>query len=318
MQQYLRIKAQYPDALLLYRMGDFYELFYDDARRAAALLDIALTRRGQSAGAPIPMAGVPVQSLDSYLARLVRRGQSVAICEQVVDPGKSRGPMERQVVRVVTPGTVTDDALLEQRRETLIAALLFEREHFGLAWLELASGRFSVLQTEGSRHSRANSSGCVLPSCCSPKIRYGAAERWRQAVCRSRPPWHFELASASRLLTDQLGTLDLEASVSTNCRSRSAPRARCCSTCATPSAPHCHTSAHFGSRSGLTPSRSTPPHAATSSSTVASPVTKPRRCSRSSTQRDRHGVTHAAPLAQQTAARSRAAAPALPCGRNTR
>src|SRR6185312_5280943 len=124
MQQYLRIKAQYPDALLLYRMGDFYELFYDDARRAASLLDIALTRRGQSAGAPIPMAGVPMQSLDTYLARLVRRGESVAICEQIGDPGKARGPMERQVVRVLTPGTVTDEALLEQRRETLIVALL--------------------------------------------------------------------------------------------------------------------------------------------------------------------------------------------------
>src|SRR5580658_5649643 len=144
MQQYLRIKAQHPDALLLYRMGDFYETFYDDARTAASLLDIALTRRGQSAGAPIPMAGVPVQSLDTYLARLVRRGQSVAICEQVVESGKSRGPMERQVVRVVTPGTVTDDALLEQRRETLIASLWQDGNKVGLAWLDLASGRFSV------------------------------------------------------------------------------------------------------------------------------------------------------------------------------
>src|SRR5580658_8737735 len=106
MQQYLRIKAQHPDVLLFYRMGDFYEMFYEDARTAAALLDIALTSRGHSAGAPIPMAGVPVQSVDAYLARLVRRGKSVAICEQMGDPGKTRGPMERQVVRVVTPGTV--------------------------------------------------------------------------------------------------------------------------------------------------------------------------------------------------------------------
>src|ERR1017187_6910091 len=109
MQQYLRIKAQHPDTLVFYRMGDFYELFYEDARTAAGLLDIALTSRGQSAGAAIPMAGVPVQSLDAYLGRLVRRGQSVAICEQLGDPAKARGPMERQVVRVVTPGTVTDD-----------------------------------------------------------------------------------------------------------------------------------------------------------------------------------------------------------------
>src|SRR5580658_8970411 len=138
MQQYLRIKAQHPDVLLFYRMGDFYELFYEDARTAAALLDIALTARGQSAGAPIPMAGVPVQSVDAYLARLVRRGQSVAICEQFGDASASRGPMDRQVVRIVTPGTVTDDALLEQRRETLLAALFRDGATFGLAWLELA------------------------------------------------------------------------------------------------------------------------------------------------------------------------------------
>ena len=148
MQQYLRIKAQHPDTLLFYRMGDFYELFFDDARVAAGLLDIALTSRGQSAGSEIPMAGVPVHSLDAYLARLVRRGQSVAICEQIGDPAKARGPMERQVVRVVTPGTVTDDALLEQRRETLLAALLTERNRFGLAWLELSSGRFTVLESD--------------------------------------------------------------------------------------------------------------------------------------------------------------------------
>ncbi len=112
MQQYLRIKAQHPDALLFYRMGDFYELFYDDARRAASLLDITLTSRGASAGEPIPMAGVPFHSVDAYLARLVRKGESVAICEQLGDPAKSKGPIERQVVRVVTPGTVTDEALL--------------------------------------------------------------------------------------------------------------------------------------------------------------------------------------------------------------
>src|SRR5207245_2785545 len=114
MQQYLRIKAQYPEALLFYRMGDFYELFYEDARRAAALLDITLTARGQSAGEPIPMAGVPYHAVDSYLARLVRKGESVAICEQLGDPATSKGPVERQVVRIVTPGTVTDTALLEE------------------------------------------------------------------------------------------------------------------------------------------------------------------------------------------------------------
>src|SRR5580698_9747577 len=147
MQQYLRIKAQYPDILLLYRMGDFYELFYEDARRAAALLDIALTQRGQSAGTPIPMAGVPVHSVEGYLAKLVRRGESVAICEQLGDAAKAKGPIERQVVRIVTPGTVTEDALLDQRRETLLAALAQDGERFGLAWLDLASGRFIVQES---------------------------------------------------------------------------------------------------------------------------------------------------------------------------
>jgi hypothetical protein len=153
MQQYLRIKAEHPDALLFYRMGDFYELFYDDARRAARLIDITLTSRGQSAGEPIPMAGVPYHSVDTYLARLVRKGESVAICEQIGDPAKSKGPVERQVVRVVTPGTVTDDALLEQRRETLLAAVVRrpgkEGVSFGLAWLDLAAGRFTVLEADG-------------------------------------------------------------------------------------------------------------------------------------------------------------------------
>ena len=142
MQQYLRIKAQYPDALLFYRMGDFYELFFDDARKAARLLDITLTARGTSGGEPIPMAGVPVQTLDTYLARAVRKGESVAICEQIGDPAKSKGPVERQVVRVVTPGTVTDDSLLEERRDTLLAAICPGADGFGLAWLELSSGRF--------------------------------------------------------------------------------------------------------------------------------------------------------------------------------
>src|SRR5512138_3807098 len=154
MQQYLRVKAQYTDALLFYRMGDFYELFYDDAKRAARLLDITLTSRGQSAGQPIPMAGVPYHSAESYIARLVRRGESVAICEQIGDPAKSKGPVERQVVRIITPGTVTDDAFLEERRDTLLAALYREGgrdgDRFGLAWLELSSGRFSVLEADGS------------------------------------------------------------------------------------------------------------------------------------------------------------------------
>jgi DNA mismatch repair protein MutS len=211
MQQYLRIKAQHPDTLLFYRMGDFYELFYDDARLAASLLDIALTSRGQSAGEPVPMAGVPVQSLDSYLARLVRRGQSVAICEQLGDPGKARGPMERQVVRVVTPGTVTDDALLEQRRETLLAALLTERNRFGLAWLELSSGRFTVLEAAqpGAIESELERLQPAELLLSEDQAREVQAHYRQQLPVRTRAPWHFELASAQRLLTEQLGTLDL-------------------------------------------------------------------------------------------------------------
>jgi DNA mismatch repair protein MutS len=211
MQQYLRIKAEHADVLLFYRMGDFYEMFYQDARTAARLLDIALTSRGQSGGENIPMAGVPVHSVDTYLARLVRRGESVAICEQVGDPGQARGPMERQVVRIVTPGTVTDEALLEQRRETLLAALWRHGEHFGLAWLELASGRFSVVQLEArealeAELERLRPAELLLAE--SQALELAALSRFGPVV-RTRAPWHFELASASRLLTDQLGTLDL-------------------------------------------------------------------------------------------------------------
>ena len=143
MQQYLRIKAQHPDVLLFYRMGDFYELFYEDARRAAALLDITLTARGQSAGEPIPMAGVPYHSVDGYLARLVKKGVSVAICEQLGDPAKSKGPVERQVVRIVTPGTITDEALLEDRRETLLAAVALEPGARGAGGAS-GAGRFGL------------------------------------------------------------------------------------------------------------------------------------------------------------------------------
>ncbi len=140
MQQFLRIKADFPDILLFFRMGDFYELFYDDARRAAGLLDITLTTRGESNGQPIPMAGVPHHAADSYLARLLRKGESVAICEQVGDPAASKGPVEREVVRIITPGTVTDEALLEERRDTLLAAVATQGKQLALAWLDLSAG----------------------------------------------------------------------------------------------------------------------------------------------------------------------------------
>jgi DNA mismatch repair protein MutS len=210
MQQYLRIKSQHPDILLFYRMGDFYELFYDDARRAASLLDITLTARGQSAGQPIPMAGVPFHSVEGYLAKLVRKGESVAICEQMGDPSKSKGPVERQVVRIITPGTLTDEALLEERQETLAAAVARDGDRFGLAWLDLAAGRFTILESIG-RTALAAELERLKPAelLVSESAREDDLQRNGTAL-RTRPPWYFELASASRLLTDQLGTLDLK------------------------------------------------------------------------------------------------------------
>ncbi len=144
MQQYLQLKAQNPDILLFYRMGDFYELFYDDAKRAAALLDISLTKRGQSAGEPIPMAGVPYHAVEGYLAKLVALGESVAICEQIGDPATSKGPVERKVVRIVTPGTVSDEALLPERQDNLVAAVYEEKGTFAIATLDMTSGRFLI------------------------------------------------------------------------------------------------------------------------------------------------------------------------------
>ena len=146
MQQYLALKSQHPDMLLFYRMGDFYEMFYADAERASKLLDITLTTRGQSGGAPVRMAGVPFHSIEGYLARLVKLGESVAICEQIGDPATSKGPVERKVTRIVTPGTLTDSALLAATRESLIAALHVEGETAGLAWLALSSGELRIAQ----------------------------------------------------------------------------------------------------------------------------------------------------------------------------
>ncbi|HEY9253138.1 MAG TPA: DNA mismatch repair protein MutS, partial [Stenotrophomonas sp.] len=148
MKQFFAAKADYPDLLLFFRMGDFYELFYDDARKAARLLDITLTQRGSSGGAPIPMAGVPVHAYEGYLARLVALGESVAICEQIGDPALAKGLVERKVVRVVTPGTVTDEALLDERRDTLLMALSRGRAGYGLAWADLAGGRFLVNEVD--------------------------------------------------------------------------------------------------------------------------------------------------------------------------
>ncbi|NGP52137.1 DNA mismatch repair protein MutS [Thioalkalivibrio sp. XN8] len=209
MRQFLRIKAEHPDTLLFYRMGDFYELFYDDARRAAKLIDITLTTRGQSAGQPIPMAGVPVHSVEGYLAKLLRQGQSVAVCEQIGDPATSKGPVERQVVRVVTPGTVTDEGLLEERQEVLLGCVHPGAAGIGLAWLDLAAGRFRVARLDGPEALAAELER-LRPAelLVDEEARLPAALRDLPGV-KTRPPWHFDLDTATRLLCRQFGVGDL-------------------------------------------------------------------------------------------------------------
>jgi len=209
MRQYLSIKAEHPDRLVFYRMGDFYELFYDDARRAARLLDITLTQRGKSAGEPIPMAGVPYHAAESYLAKLVKLGESVAICEQIGDPATSKGPVDRQVVRIVTPGTVSDEALMDERRDNLLAALLQRDGSYGLAWLDLTGGRFHVQQlgdggTLAGELERLHPAELLLPEDQPAPPLPG-----REGGITRRPPWHFDHDSAVRLLNRQFGTRDL-------------------------------------------------------------------------------------------------------------
>ena len=216
MQQYLRIKAEFPDSLLFYQMGDFYELFFDDARRANELLDISLTSRGRANDQPIPMAGVPAHSAEGYLARLLRKGVSVAICDQVGDPAASRGPVERRVTRVLTPGTVTDDSLLDERRDRLLAAIHPGRQGGrGLAVLDMSSGDFFVMECEGD-DALAAELARLAPAeilVADEHLRPGAWATDGVLAGRSgltpRPPWLFEPVSARRLLLDQFGTRDL-------------------------------------------------------------------------------------------------------------
>ena len=210
MRQYLGVKAEYPDMLLFYRMGDFYELFYGDAERAAELLDITLTARGKSAGNPIPMAGVPYHAVEGYLAKLVAKGESVAICEQVGDPATSKGPVERKVTRVVTPGTLTDEALLSERRDNLVAAVIADGHGAGIAWLDLSGGRFRItevadLDSARSELERLGPAELIVDE-DQPE---GTLDSDRYRVTR-RPPWHFDLDSATRLLAAQFGTRDLK------------------------------------------------------------------------------------------------------------
>ena len=207
MQQYFRAKAEFPDTLLLFRMGDFYELFYDDARRAARLLDITLTTRGESDGAPIPMAGVPHHALDNYLARLVRLGESAAICEQIGEATPGKGLVERKVVRVVTPGTITEEALLESRRDNLLAALAVDGRTAALAWLELASGRFTTRRLTDLAEAEAQLER-LQPA--ELLIAEGQALPFaRRPGTRERPPWKFDSGQARKALCEQFGTQDL-------------------------------------------------------------------------------------------------------------
>jgi len=210
MQQYFRIKAEHPDTLLFYRMGDFYELFFDDAKKASQLLDITLTSRGQTGGMPIPMAGIPYHAAEGYIAKMLRQGESIAICEQIGDPATSKGPVERKVVRIVTPGTVTDEALLEDRKDNLLTAISTASQPFGIASLDLTSGRFILQQVESadqlfSELARINPAELL----CSEDWPLPAFLKQRSGLCR-RPPWHFDPESARQTVLKQFNTLDLK------------------------------------------------------------------------------------------------------------
>ena len=201
MQQYLRIKGEHPDILVFYRMGDFYELFYDDAEKGARLLDLTLTSRGASAGAPVKMAGVPVHSVEQYLAKLVKLGESVAICEQIGDPATSKGPVDRKVTRIVTPGTLTDSELLDDKADNILLSLHRDNSTVGLAWLSLASGALRVAE--------------IAPQAVENELRrIGPAEILATSdvngfFVTKVPEWHFDIESGKKKLLKQLGAATL-------------------------------------------------------------------------------------------------------------
>ena len=207
MQQYLRLKAQHPGLLLFYRMGDFYELFFEDAEKAARLLDITLTTRGQSAGTPIKMAGVPYHAVEQYLAKLVRLGESVVICEQIGDPVLSKGPVERAVSRIVTPGTLTDAALLDDKRDVLLLALTTHRRTAGMAWLNLASGEFRLCEIPMEKLAvnieRIRPAEIIVPEGFAfPLVLETPLTR--------QPDWHFDAEAAERDLCAHFKTASLD------------------------------------------------------------------------------------------------------------
>lgn len=209
MQQYMGIKKEHPNEIVFYRMGDFYEIFFDDARRASKLLDITLTSRGKSGGQPIPMAGIPYHAADGYLAKLVKAGVSVAICEQVGDPATSKGPVERKVMRVVTPGTISDEALLESNKENLLVAIHADKGIFGIASMDIASGRFQVMEVSSEEALRGE-----LKRLSPVELlvnEHSIAKHLTEGYLGTRlcPPWEFELETANRLLCKQFQTHDL-------------------------------------------------------------------------------------------------------------
>ncbi|MCH9699529.1 MAG: DNA mismatch repair protein MutS [Gammaproteobacteria bacterium] len=209
MQQYWRIKKDHPQTLLFYRMGDFYELFYDDAKKASQLIDITLTSRGQSAGEPIPMAGIPYHAADNYLARLLRIGESVAICEQIGDPAASKGPVERKVVRIMTPGTLTEEALLEERSESLLTAIAAGiQQQYGIASVDLASGRFVVQEVYGTEALLADIER-LNPAELLVSEQWQLPETIKQRSITLRPSWHFDSNSATHTLCKQFKTSHL-------------------------------------------------------------------------------------------------------------
>ncbi len=209
MQQFMRIKADHPHDLLFYRMGDFYEMFHEDAKKAAEVLDITLTARGKANGNPIPMCGIPYHAADGYLARLVKAGISVAIAEQVGDPATSKGPVERKVVRVVTPGTLSDEALMDDRVEQLLLAVAQHEERFGLAYLDLSTGRFRVLEVSGEEALLGE-----MQRLAPAETLYHEAifhpDVTTRAGARSQPAWEFDPESARRALNTQFQTHDLQ------------------------------------------------------------------------------------------------------------
>ena len=209
MQQYLRIKAEHPNDIVFYRMGDFYELFFDDAKKASQLLNITLTARGKANGNPIPMCGVPYHAAEGYLAKLVKQGISVAICEQVGDPETSKGPVERKVMRVLTPGTLTDEALLDDRSDSLLVAINQVGNHFGIATLDMSSGQFQVMELSGEDdlHSELQRLNPVETLVSEETSGFEFLES--RTGLRRRGPWEFDLDAAQRLLNKHFSTRDL-------------------------------------------------------------------------------------------------------------